>query len=129
MVDKAKSNPGSFVNVESEQTVTIDTTYNVPKVAVIITGAKSAAEGLILEAIQSEKVTTFGENSGGVRDFLNVRHQPLSSCDITVGLPTTKSTRVPENAIDGVGIEPDVFCNYNSTENNIEKIISYFNIK
>lgn len=128
-VDKAKGNEGRFVNLEPEQTYTVDTTYNVPQVAIVITEAKSAAEGLILDAIQSEKVTTFGQNSGGVRDFLNVRHQPLESCEITVGLPMTKSTRVPENAIDGVGIKPDVYLESKDSEILINAIISHYNIK
>jgi len=128
-IEKGKGNEGSFVNVTPEQTLTLDTVFEGPKIALIITEAKSAAEGIILDAIQSEKVTTFGENSGGVRDFLNVRHQKLESCDITLGLPMTKSTRVPEQAIDGVGIEPDVFLKVDDLEKMINAIVNHFNIK
>lgn len=53
----------------------------------------------------------------------------LITSEITLGLPMTKSTRVPEQAIDGVGIEPDVFLKIDDLETMINIIVNHFNIK
>ncbi len=109
LVKKLKTNKGQFINGSPPQKITLDTYFSeLQNVAIIITNAKSAAEGLILDAQQSTKVKLFGQNSGGARDFMNVRHHHLKSCNVTVGLPMSKSTRVPEKGIDDVGIPPQV---------------------
>ena len=79
------------------------------RVAVLIQGAGSSGEQFILEAMQSRKVTLFGKGpSAGVLDFANVGSFPLPSGRLEVGIPTSRSLRLPSFPIDPHGIAPDV---------------------
>ncbi|WP_027469553.1 S41 family peptidase [Deefgea rivuli] len=71
-----------------------------------ITG--SSAEEFLLAAKQSARVTLIGENSAGVLDYSNVREFPLPSGQRSLWLATSRSLRLPEHGIDGIGIPPDI---------------------
>jgi hypothetical protein len=68
----------------------------------------SAAEEFLLLARQSRKVVLFGSNSRGCLDYSNVRKIPLPSGSRVLGVPMSRSRRLPQSPVDGHGIAPDV---------------------
>jgi hypothetical protein len=54
-------------------------------------------------------VTIYGyENSGGALDYSNLNFIFTPSGYWYVAVPTTRSTRLPENPVDPIGIKPNV---------------------
>ena len=113
IVDKGGNNLNKFISISENKTDTL--TYvavlkSPMKVSVIIDkGCKSATEQFLLLAKQSNKTTIYGyENSGGALDYsnLNVVFTPSKYWYATV--PTTRTTRLPNNPVDPNGIKPDV---------------------
>ena len=74
-------------------------------------GDVSAAEAFVLEARRYQRVTLFGENTGGTIDYQNVQMVPLD-CELDsfwLGFPTIGSSEfLPRGGFNGVGIAPDV---------------------
>ena len=82
-------------------------------VAILIDGAVvSAGETFVLNAMKNQKVTLFGENTGGVIDYQSVTIVNLLSCPslgLYLGYPTSAaSSRLPVGGINSTGIPPDV---------------------
>jgi len=112
IAESMRAKPGEFI-VVGGRAISVDTrpeTLPHPeRVGILIEGAASSAEQLILAAQQSRKVTLFGRsNSAGVVDFGNVRDLTLPSGRFTLRYATSRSARLPDYPIDGVGIAPDV---------------------
>ena len=101
---------GTFVSIVKDETITLPEVFPRPsRVGILIDRVcGSTTEQFLLEARQSKKVTLFGENSGGVLDYANVRIFPLPSGQRILGIPTTRSRRLPKDPVDNVGIIPDV---------------------
>jgi hypothetical protein len=113
IVDKGKDNLNNFISISENKTDTImlETVLKLPlKLSVIIDkDCKSATEQFLLLAKQSKKTTIYGyENSGGALDYsnLNLIFSPSKYWYATV--PTTRTTRLPDNPVDPNGIKPDV---------------------
>lgn len=80
-----------------------------PHVAILTdaTGA-SSTETFLLRALQSGKVRIFGQPTAGIVDYLNPAHHPIG-CGVTLQAPTIRrAEQLPEGAIDGHGIAPQV---------------------
>lgn len=74
-------------------------------------GSVSAAEAFVLRARRHERVTVFGENTGGSIDYQNVQILPLARPDtgFLLGYPTiASSARLPDGGFNRTGIAPDV---------------------
>lgn len=100
-----------FVNVFDDRTDTLTNTPAFPKkVAVIINDrCGSTTEQFLLEAVQSKKVTLYGQHSQGVLDYANVRDKAFSCPDFTLGYATTRSRRIDiGQGVDNIGIQPHV---------------------
>lgn len=113
LVKKGKEHPNTFVLFgESEtDTITIDTIKDFPKkVSILIDGeCMSATEEFLLKAKQSSKTTIYGyESTGGALDYSNLNPVYTPSGYWYATVPTTRSSRLPENPVDPNGIEPDV---------------------
>lgn len=84
-----------------------------PKKAIVVFNRNSAssAEGLIIEAMKSTKVTTFGKNSGGFNAFGDIREVSTPS-----GLLLQSATTRIRNRFqyEKIGIEPKVKAQNNS---------------
>lgn len=112
---KLNNNLGKFVNLD-EKPVTarkFDQVFEYPaKVAILINEyCGSTTEEFLLAAKQSGKVKLFGKTTSGVLDISN-QHFVKSPCgDIELVYCITKSNRIPDFAIDGVGIQPDFLQN------------------
>ena len=80
------------------------------RVGILIDGAASTAEEFVLAARQSRKVTLFGRaNSAGVLDYSNVLDVAFPSGRYgTLGLPISRSLRLPDMPVDPTGIAPDI---------------------
>lgn len=114
IVNKGKENKNSFISITENKTDTIilKEVFKLPnRVSLIIDKeCKSATEQFMLLAKQSKKTTIYGyENSGGALDYanLNVVFTPSKFWYATV--PTTRTTRLPDNPVDLNGIKPDIF--------------------
>lgn len=79
------------------------------RIAILIDGAGSSGEQFVLSARQSRKVTLFGKkNTEGVLDYSNVIEVKLPSGRYQLLYPVSRSMRLPDEPIDGVGIPPDI---------------------
>jgi len=79
------------------------------KVAVLMNeNCYSSAEYFVFYAKQSKKVTLFGNHTGGMMDYGNVRNHPLPCEAFELRLPTTRTGWVDYAPIDNVGFLPDV---------------------
>jgi len=111
--EKLSKHIGEFVNLDS---VIVDKTYYdtihpyPQKVAIIINGdCASATEQFLLAAKQSKKVKLFGTKTFGALDVSNMNFAPSPCGDFELGYCTSKSYRIPDMAIDDVGIQPDYY--------------------
>lgn len=83
------------------------------RVAILVdSGVVSAGEAFVMSAMRSQKVTLFGENTGGTIDYQNVQIVGFGSCrrlGFGVGYPTmAASDRLPTGGANASGIPPDV---------------------
>lgn len=110
---KLNSHPGEFVNI-SPGIVSKDSLGSVlslPKnVAVIINGGNaSTAEQFLLAAKQSKKVKLFGTVTMGALDVSNMNDAISPDGNFELSFCRSISYRIPNMAIDGVGIQPDYY--------------------
>lgn len=113
IVENAKSKPNQFVSfVENKvDTFTLNTVSQFPsKVSILIDHhCASATEEFLLLAKQSKKTTIYGyTNSYGALDYSNLNVVITPSGYWYASVPTTRTTRLPENPVDPMGIKPDV---------------------
>lgn len=112
LIPKLEANPGGFVSMEEEEVslLEMDEVHPQPqKVAILINkGNASSAEEFLLAARQSSKVRLFGYNTAGVLDISNVNIVTSPGGEFRIGYAMSKSHRIPEQAIDDIGITPDV---------------------
>jgi C-terminal processing protease CtpA/Prc len=133
-----KESPGKVVPFEdpdsaasAPQATTEDTATPRPRnVAILMDGAVvSAGEAFVLAAMKNEKVTLFGENTGGVIDYQNVTITRVPGCPslgINLGYPTlAASDRLPAGGVNATGVAPDVRIG-RAVRDPIRFIINYY---
>lgn len=114
MIEKARRNKGKLVNIIEDQTDTLKEVLPNPRKIAIIINRKCASttEQFLLEALQSNKVTLFGEQSMGVLDYSNMREKEFFCPAYTLWYATTRSRRIDtRQGIDNTGIQPHVKIN------------------
>lgn len=113
LIDSLKANKGGYYQQNPNDTIKGDIKYSKPSlVGVIIDDfCASSCEQFILSAKHSNKTTVFGTRTLGVLDYSNVVPESLLTKGFYVRYPMTRSTRLPENPVDNVGIKPDVEIN------------------
>lgn len=108
----AAENPDAEFLAYPESSVTckkVDKTVH--KAALIIDNlVGSSAEEMVLELKAcSDRVTVYGrDNTFGCLDFANVSRVELPNSHLSLGVPLSRSTGLPETAIDPTGLAPDV---------------------
>ncbi len=118
LVGRLKENPGKVIPM-SEKGDPYSPTEKpanlsaAPKHFAILTDRAdmSAAEAFVLEARKYDRVTQFGENTGGTIDYQNIQMVPLEckTHGYWIGFPTIGgSDLLPKGGFNGVGIPPDV---------------------
>jgi len=103
----------------------LDTIYSHPKKVAIIANRESysSAETFVNRCKQSDRVVIFGQNTGGVVDGFNGNDHETDCYNYRY--PTTlRSNNLKEDAIDPIGIFPDVFLDEKMADP-IEFILSY----
>ena len=108
-VARAKAHPNQLYRTEGER-ITIDSVLTNPARVAVLMNANcySSAEYFAFYAKQSRKAKLFGQHTGGVMDYGNVRNQVLDCPRFVVRLPTTRSGWVDTAPIDNKGFLPDV---------------------
>ena len=88
-----------------------DTVYAAPARVAILTDERngSTAEQFLLDARQSLKVKTYGVRTAGVLDVSNLNFVPSPCADYELAYSISRSFRIPEMAIDDVGLAPDFY--------------------
>lgn len=108
-VAQAKAHPNQLYRSEGAL-IRIDTVLKNPSRVAVLMNDKcySSAEYFAFYAKQSRKTQLFGQHTGGVMDYGNVRAQELACSNFLLRLPTTRSGWVDTAPIDNVGFQPDV---------------------
>jgi len=138
LVDRMKANPGKVVPFDdpgsadsAPRAAADDTATPRPRnVAILMDGAViSAGEAFVLAAMKNEKVTLFGENTGGVIDYQSVTITRVPGCPslgISLGYPTSAaSDRLPTGGVNATGIAPHVRIGRDVTDP-VRLIISHY---
>jgi len=111
--EKMEQHPNEFVDISSD-IITIDerdTVFYYPrKVAILINGGNaSTTEQFLLAAKQSKKVKLFGTTTSGALDASNMNSAVSPDKDFRLWFCMSKSYRIPDMAIDDIGIQPDYY--------------------
>ena len=120
--DTLNQSIGEFVNLFEEKVniKKMDKVLPYPKNVGIIIHQKngSTTEQFLLLAKQSKKVKLFGKTTHGMLDISNVNiiNSPCNDFELYYGL--SKSFRIPDFAIDDIGLQPDYFIDSTIPEYN-----------
>jgi len=110
---KMREHLGEFITLSESKydTFTLDKVFPYPqKVAILCDKSNgSADEGFLYVAKQSTKVKVFGRPTLGCLDISNVNMIDFPNGKWMLFYGMTKSLRIPDYCIDGVGIQPDYF--------------------
>lgn len=129
LYEKLEANKGQFVNILSEKnvaTIKKDKVFEFPKnVGIIINENNlSSAEEFLLMAKQSRKVKLFGRKSAGALDVSNMVDVISPSGDFELSYCVSRSMRIPENAVDDMGINPDYYLDSSISDDQWIKKVS-----
>lgn len=110
LIDRLEKAPGKLL-VDTGYYYRQDSIYDYPKRVSIIVGKRCASAGelFLITALQSKKVTLFGENSAGICDRLDAYSFTGSCKGLRMNIPI--SVRMQESylkPIDNVGIPPKI---------------------
>jgi C-terminal processing protease CtpA/Prc len=108
---KMEANKNKVHLIWPSGTIQYDRPLPMPKRVAIIANwnTMSAAEVFILRAKQSNKVVTYGANTYGTVDFLDMSYPQFLPCnDIIFYYPLTQRSDSGKMKLDGIGISPDV---------------------
>ena len=112
VISLMKLHPNQFVNPSGKESfeIKLDSVYQFPKKVGILIDRNSASstESFLLMAMQSKKVTVYGENSAGVLDYSGYQYFDIPCADLNLVIPIARSKRLPQYPIDNIGITPNV---------------------
>jgi len=104
---------GEFVNLygDSISIYQQSTVFEYPKnIGIIVDGGcGSTTEQFLLAAKQSKKVKLFGTSTYGALDISNLTDVESPCKEFRLWYCMSRSLRIPEFAIDGVGLQPDYY--------------------
>ena len=113
VVERLRQTDAEWVPMADERVATVrrDTVYADPSRVVILTdeGVGSTTEQFLLAARQSFKVKTVGARTFGALDVSNLKRAASPDGRYELVYATSRSHRIPEMAIDDVGLVPDVY--------------------
>ncbi len=111
--EKLEANIGNYVGINQYDVnlTTLDTIHPFPKnVGIVINkGNGSTDEQFLLAAKQSKKVKIFGRTTHGVLDISNMYFIDSPCNEFKLGYALSRSKRIPNFAIDEIGIQPDFY--------------------
>jgi Peptidase family S41 len=118
---------GQIFNLWPDDTLVFSTTLRYPeKVSILINGScASSTELFLLNAVQSKKVTLFGQPTLGGVDYTDGVPLNLPCKWLQVNYSSSRTNRWPAVQIDNIGIKPDITIPY--TVNNWLRFVIDFN--
>lgn len=121
IIEQIDLNKGSFFTPEGSDEIAIDSSYTkLPypqKVGILCDRYNgSADEEFLLMAKQSSKVKLFGKTTYGSLDISNMNFAFSPSGVFVLGYGMTKSYRIPDFCIDGIGLQPDYYIDTTITD-------------
>jgi hypothetical protein len=119
---RMRENIGKFITT-SNSTFSIDSLNKIvplpSKVAIICNQNNgSTDEQFLIAAKQSRKVKVFGHHTGGMLDISNMNFIDFPDNKFGLAYCMSKSFRIPNYCIDGIGIQPDYFIDDAVSEDN-----------
>lgn len=128
MYEILNQNIGKFVNLDGDEKVGIDADYKenkkIKEVSILINGGcGSTTEQFLLAAKQSKKVKLYGTTTYGSLDISNMNFVESPTKDFRLGYCLSKSFRIPDMAIDGKGIQPDIYIDESISKYNWIKFV------
>ncbi len=110
---KLRARPGEFINLEGKNVVEfkLDTILPSPIQVAVLANKRSgsSSEQFLLEAKQSKKVKVFGTPTAGSLDVSNLNWAESPCGDYILFYAISRSLRIPEMPIDGIGVQPDFY--------------------
>lgn len=128
-ISKLKKNLGTFITYPNEEKISV-TERNIylksPKQIVILADKNtgSAGESFLFITKQSKKVKILGTPTYGALDYASARVMNFNCEDLSIVIPTNRSSRLPDYPIDNIGIQPDIYLD-TSVKNWIGYAIKY----
>jgi hypothetical protein len=115
VIEQMKSNPGKLVSIAPDQVDSLPSVYPSPRKVAILIDAEcgSSTEQFLLSAGQSKKVIIMGQHTAGVLDYSNMRTIDFPRMSYMLGYATSRSRRIPKDAIDNTGITPRITIDFN----------------
>lgn len=109
MIAEMRVRPGELVG-QPPDTAMFDSTLPQPQRIAVLTDrfCASSCEAFILVARQSEKVTVYGENTGGFMDYGNTLPVQSPCPAFVLHQPVSRSNHLAERAYDNIGLQPEV---------------------
>lgn len=110
VITAMEANKGKMVNVNDDQTTTMEQVLPYPaKVAILIDkGCASTTEQFLLWARQSKKVILMGDSTSGTLDYSNKIEAPFLCMPYILQYSSSRSRRLDvSQGIDNVGIQPN----------------------
>lgn len=134
--ERMRANPGKIIPFADPDRPAaakepVDVEARLPRnVAILMDRAVvSAGESFVISAMKNQKVTLFGENTGGVIDYQSIAIVPVPGCSslgFNFGYPTSAaSSQLPLGGVNTTGIPPDIRIGRH-VKNPIGFIINYY---
>jgi len=125
-VAQAEAHPNQLYRMKGTPIRFDSVLINPTRVAVLMNDkCYSSAEYFAYYAKQSRKTKLFGQHTGGVMDYGNVRTQTLDCAGFVLRLPITRTGWVDTAPIDSVGFQPEVIIPINEL-NWVDYVVRYY---
>jgi C-terminal processing protease CtpA/Prc len=117
---RMRENQGKYISIWNKpfEIDTLEKVLPFPKKVAIICNHNngSADEQFLITAKQNQKVKVFGHPTGGMLDISNVNEIDSPDGKFTLAYSMSRSYRIPNYCIDGVGIQPDYYIDEDISE-------------
>jgi len=110
VIETMEANKGKMLNINDDQTTTMEKVLPYPTKVVILTdkGCASTTEQFLLWARQSKKVILMGNNTSGTLDYSNKIEAPFLCMPYILQYSSSRSRRLDAGqGIDNIGIPPN----------------------
>jgi hypothetical protein len=119
---RMRNNAGKFISLweEAYEVDSLDKVLPYPQKVAIVCNHNNGStdEQFLMTAKQSLKVKVFGRPTGGMLDISNLNEIDFPNGKFMFAYGMSKSYRIPDYCIDGIGIQPDYFIDDAITEYN-----------